>query len=153
MDQMGKGSGVLPLAAIAVAMLVGGCGGGNGDNGEPSGQPPGVDQAGVRAGGPDVGVSFGSAKGSGSEALFRPCHSGPGGGGYRIRAVAISCDEVRRILGRMFSSATLVTRRERERVYRNDDGWTCLSQGQPRRFGFTLVLCVRGSQAILYRFS
>jgi len=73
------------------------------------------------------------------------------GSGYRVRAIAISCEQVRKIPPRVFNSAKLITRRKRERVYRNDEGWTCLNQGQHRRSGFTLILCVHGPQAILYR--
>lgn len=120
------------LVALAAAMLVARCDGGEGDEDVPAG----------------LGDRSSSAQQAGT---FRVCQPGPGGGGYRVRAIGIDCDEVRSILPRLFSSAELVTRREGERVYRNDEGWTCLSQGQPRRF--TLVLCVRGSQAILYRFA
>jgi hypothetical protein len=119
---------------VVVTTLVAGCGGGGG--------------------GDDVGAAAGKATSGGPQVdTFRVCQPGPRGGGYRVRALGISCGEVRRILPRLLSSATLITKRGRERVYRNDDGWICLSQGQPRRFGFTLILCVRGSAAILYRFS
>jgi hypothetical protein len=134
---MGKALGAA-LTVILAITLVAGCDGGDG--------------------GDDVGAGPGKASPS-QVGTFRVCQPGPGGGGYRVRAIGVSCEEVRRILPRLLSSATgrhpatLVTKRERERVYRNDFGWTCLSQGQPRRFGFTLILCVRGSQAILYRFS
>jgi hypothetical protein len=131
---MGKPIGAALGVILAVTTLVTACGGGDaGDDGGAA-----ADKASSSP--PQVGT-------------FRVCQPGRGGGGYRIRAIGITCDEVRRILPRLLSSATLITRRERERVYRNDDGWTCLSQGQRRRFGFTLILCVRGSQAILYRFS
>ena len=133
MDQMGKALGAA-LTVILAVTLVAGCDGGDG--------------------GDDVGAGAANASPSPPQVgTFRVCQPGPGGGGYRVRAIGVSCDEVRRILPRLLSSATLITKRDRERVYRNDDGWTCLSQGQPRRFGFTLILCMRGSQAILYRFS
>lgn len=131
---MGKAWGVPLLAAVAVAVLAAGCDGGEGGDGV--------------ANGGNEGASRPQAVGT-----FRVCQPGPGGGGYRVRAIGISCQPVRRILPHLLSSARLVTRRERERVYRNKDGWTCVSQGQARRFGFTLILCVRRSQAILYRFS
>jgi hypothetical protein len=131
---MDKALGAALTVILAVATLVAGCGGGDG--------------------GDDVGAGAGKASSSPLQVgTFRVCQPGRGGGGYRVRAIGVSCNEVRRILPRLLSSATLITKRDREGVYRNDDGWTCLSQGQPRRFGFTLILCVRGSRAILYRFS
>lgn len=49
------------------------------------------------------------------------CEPGPKGDGCRVRAIVISCNELRRILPRMLESAELFTRRDSERFYRNDD--------------------------------
>ncbi len=40
--------------------------------------------------------------------------------------------------------------RKGERVYKNDDGWSCLVQGV-RAAQFSQVVCVRGEQMIVYR--
>jgi hypothetical protein len=132
---MGKVLGAALTVILVVTTVVAGCGGGNGrDDGS-------------------VAVAGKASSGGSQVDTFRVCRPGPGGGGYRVRAIRIPCNQVRRTLPRLLSNATLITKRDREGVYRNEEGWTCLSQGQPRRFGFTLILCVRGSQAILYRFS
>lgn len=82
---------------------------------------------------------------------FQACRDAPGG--YRIRAFGITCPKVRSILARMFQDAKRITKRKGEAVYLNDNGWTCLSQGQPRRLGYTLILCVDRPRVILYQFS
>lgn len=131
---MGKAVGAALSAILVVTTLFAGCAGGDGGDDVVTGADEAV------SGGPQVDT-------------FRVCQPGPRGGGYRVRAIEVPCEEARRILPRLLSSAKLITKRDREAVYRNDDDWTCLSQGQPRRFGFTLILCVRGSEAILYRVS
>lgn len=131
MDQMGTGSAILTLTFVLAAFATG-C-----DDQRPKELARGA------AGTPSANTS--------QTRSFQACQDAPGG--YRIRAFGISCPKVRSILAGMFHHAKRITKRKGEAVYRNDNGWTCLSQGQPRRLGYTLILCVKGPRAILYQFS
>jgi hypothetical protein len=96
---------------------------------------------------------------------FQPCKSGPQGGGYHIRAIGITCEDIARILPRLLEHnprEPVIRRRVRdpdagnelvgEAVQRSPAGWTCLVQGLPKHL-VNQILCVRGRQVILYRFA
>lgn len=90
------------------------------------------------------------AAASAAASLFAPCRPGSGGGGFRVRTVAISCREVRKVLPRMLGQQPPLVRRRGEYVYRNNDGWSCLVQALPR-VAESHVTCVRKHQVISYR--
>jgi hypothetical protein len=85
---------------------------------------------------------------------FEECQPGPRGGGYDIRVVATTCSAASEILPDLFNAKTtrLVTERPREKVYTTEAGWICLVEaleGPPA----TRVVCLRESQAIIFKFA
>jgi hypothetical protein len=81
--------------------------------------------------------------------MFAPCRPGAKGGGYDVRIVGIRCRDARKLLPSLLGKVIL--KRRHEAVERNRQGWTCLIRDAG---AYTeSVVCVRGPQLIVYKFS